>query len=213
VPKFVTLTDVTDDVWQDNIRYSKWGNFDTCTTTGYFHVDQLAEQPNLPLSYTLLPQPFTWNSFSIWETEIYNLWPTSHSSRSIAQQTIGTPNSNCISISHLYFISWTRSFLSYQFLISIEVLCSIHHSQCQLWTRIILVRRLQSFPIWESNWDLQCVAVKRIMQEARELANDPSTDYSAAPLEEDIFVRTLQAIGFCSHRSVDERRLTKILSD
>ena len=27
------------------------------------------------------------------------------------------------------------------------------------------------------------VAVKRIMQEARELANDPSTDYSAAPLE------------------------------
>lgn len=31
-------------------------------------------------------------------------------------------------------------------------------------------------------------AVKRIMQEARELANDPSTDYSAAPLEDDIFV-------------------------
>ncbi|KAL9714854.1 hypothetical protein Ac2012v2_001514 [Leucoagaricus gongylophorus] len=30
-------------------------------------------------------------------------------------------------------------------------------------------------------------AVKRIMLEARELANDPSTDYSAAPLEEDIF--------------------------
>lgn len=30
-------------------------------------------------------------------------------------------------------------------------------------------------------------AVKRIMQEARELANDPCTDYSAAPLEEDIF--------------------------
>ena len=27
------------------------------------------------------------------------------------------------------------------------------------------------------------VAVKRIMQEARELANDPCTDYSAAPLE------------------------------
>jgi len=26
-------------------------------------------------------------------------------------------------------------------------------------------------------------AVKRIMQEARELANDPSTEYSAAPLE------------------------------
>jgi hypothetical protein len=26
-------------------------------------------------------------------------------------------------------------------------------------------------------------AVKRIMQEARELANDPCTDYSAAPLE------------------------------
>ncbi|OCH95634.1 UBC-like protein [Obba rivulosa] len=30
-------------------------------------------------------------------------------------------------------------------------------------------------------------AVKRIMQEARELANDPSTDYTAAPLENDIF--------------------------
>ena len=27
------------------------------------------------------------------------------------------------------------------------------------------------------------VAVKRIMQEARELANDPCTDYSAVPLE------------------------------
>ncbi|KAJ2930088.1 hypothetical protein H1R20_g7012, partial [Candolleomyces eurysporus] len=30
-------------------------------------------------------------------------------------------------------------------------------------------------------------AVKRIMQEARELSNDPSTDYHAAPLEDDIF--------------------------
>jgi len=30
-------------------------------------------------------------------------------------------------------------------------------------------------------------AVKRIMQEARELANDPCTDYSASPLEDDIF--------------------------
>ncbi|RDB24306.1 Ubiquitin-conjugating enzyme E2 32 [Hypsizygus marmoreus] len=30
-------------------------------------------------------------------------------------------------------------------------------------------------------------AVKRIMQEAKELANDPSTDYAAAPLEDDIF--------------------------
>ncbi|KAL1947625.1 hypothetical protein VTO73DRAFT_13349 [Trametes versicolor] len=30
-------------------------------------------------------------------------------------------------------------------------------------------------------------AVKRIMQEAKELANDPCTDYSAAPLEDDIF--------------------------
>jgi ubiquitin-protein ligase len=27
------------------------------------------------------------------------------------------------------------------------------------------------------------VAVKRILQEAKELANDPSSDYSAAPLE------------------------------
>ncbi|KAI0708965.1 ubiquitin-conjugating enzyme/RWD-like protein [Earliella scabrosa] len=30
-------------------------------------------------------------------------------------------------------------------------------------------------------------AVKRIMREARELANDPCTDYAAAPLEDDIF--------------------------
>ncbi|KAL1709893.1 ubiquitin-conjugating enzyme/RWD-like protein [Schizophyllum commune] len=30
-------------------------------------------------------------------------------------------------------------------------------------------------------------AIKRIMQEARELANDPCTDYRAAPLEDDIF--------------------------
>jgi len=30
-------------------------------------------------------------------------------------------------------------------------------------------------------------AIKRIMREARELANDPSTDYTAAPLEDDIF--------------------------
>ncbi|KAF8352367.1 non-canonical ubiquitin conjugating enzyme 1 [Amanita rubescens] len=30
-------------------------------------------------------------------------------------------------------------------------------------------------------------AVKRIMQEARELGNDPCTDYTAAPLENDIF--------------------------
>ncbi|KAJ6455794.1 non-canonical ubiquitin conjugating enzyme 1 [Mycena sanguinolenta] len=30
-------------------------------------------------------------------------------------------------------------------------------------------------------------AVKRILQEARELANDPSPEYSAAPLEDDIF--------------------------
>jgi len=34
-------------------------------------------------------------------------------------------------------------------------------------------------------------AVKRIMQEARELANDPCTDYTAAPLEDDIFVSSL----------------------
>ena len=27
------------------------------------------------------------------------------------------------------------------------------------------------------------------MQEAKELANDPSTDYTAAPLEDDLFVR------------------------
>jgi len=34
------------------------------------------------------------------------------------------------------------------------------------------------------SWYLNsCPAVKRIMQEARELANDPSTDYVAAPLE------------------------------
>lgn len=34
-----------------------------------------------------------------------------------------------------------------------------------------------------SHWSVVYTAVKRIMQEARELANDPCTDYSAAPLE------------------------------
>jgi len=32
------------------------------------------------------------------------------------------------------------------------------------------------------------------MQEARELANDPSTDYTAAPLEDDIFVCTREPL-------------------
>ncbi|KAI0818863.1 ubiquitin-conjugating enzyme/RWD-like protein [Irpex lacteus] len=36
-------------------------------------------------------------------------------------------------------------------------------------------------------YNMNSSAVKRIMQEARELANDPCTDYSAAPLEDDIF--------------------------
>lgn len=40
--------------------------------------------------------------------------------------------------------------------------------------------------------------MKRIMQEARELANDPSTDYTAAPLEDDIFVRAPQVLEFVS---------------
>ncbi|EJD06007.1 UBC-like protein, partial [Fomitiporia mediterranea MF3/22] len=31
------------------------------------------------------------------------------------------------------------------------------------------------------------IAVKRIMQEARELQNDPSTEYTAAPLEDNLF--------------------------
>ncbi|KIP04768.1 hypothetical protein PHLGIDRAFT_31212 [Phlebiopsis gigantea 11061_1 CR5-6] len=38
-----------------------------------------------------------------------------------------------------------------------------------------------------SGYNKNSSAVKRIMQEARELANDPSTDYHAAPLEDDIF--------------------------
>ncbi|KAI0083984.1 UBC-like protein [Irpex rosettiformis] len=38
-----------------------------------------------------------------------------------------------------------------------------------------------------SAYNMNSSAVKRIMQEARELANDPCTDYSAAPLEDDIF--------------------------
>ncbi|KAI0685491.1 ubiquitin-conjugating enzyme/RWD-like protein [Cytidiella melzeri] len=36
-------------------------------------------------------------------------------------------------------------------------------------------------------YNMNSSAVKRIMQEARELANDPCTDYTAAPLEDDIF--------------------------
>ena len=38
-------------------------------------------------------------------------------------------------------------------------------------------------PTPSSRSDIIPPAVKRIMQEARELANDPSTEYSAAPLE------------------------------
>ena len=38
-------------------------------------------------------------------------------------------------------------------------------------------------------------AVKRIMQEARELANDPSTDYTAAPLEVRFHVSHASAAG------------------
>ncbi|KIK31319.1 hypothetical protein PISMIDRAFT_140726 [Pisolithus microcarpus 441] len=41
-------------------------------------------------------------------------------------------------------------------------------------------------------------AVKRIMQEARELANDPCTDYHAAPLEDDIFV-SIPHGGACNY--------------
>lgn len=41
-------------------------------------------------------------------------------------------------------------------------------------------------------------AVKRIMQEAKELANDPSTDYSAAPLEvRDILHCSMPEINVC----------------
>lgn len=41
-------------------------------------------------------------------------------------------------------------------------------------------------------------AVKRIMQEARELANDPCTDYSAAPLE------------VCPTRAISALKLTRL---
>ena len=40
--------------------------------------------------------------------------------------------------------------------------------------------------------DIIPLAVKRIMQEARELANDPSTEYSAAPLEVCIVIFTIR---------------------
>lgn len=47
------------------------------------------------------------------------------------------------------------------------------------------------------------LAVKRIMQEARELANDPSTDYSAAPLEVRISVAIGTGIGAdCARRMI-----------
>lgn len=42
-----------------------------------------------------------------------------------------------------------------------------------------------------------CSGVKRILQEARELALDPSNDYHAAPLEDDIFVRTMSFHTLC----------------
>ena len=59
-------------------------------------------------------------------------------------------------------------------------LLSIYYGsqQEQLW----LAALLTYFPV-KTLPTLASLAVKRIMQEARELANDPSTDYHAAPLE------------------------------
>jgi hypothetical protein len=38
--------------------------------------------------------------------------------------------------------------------------------------------------VFERDWAcISLLAIKRIMQEAKELATDPSTDYTAAPLE------------------------------
>lgn len=51
-----------------------------------------------------------------------------------------------------------------------------------------------------SRFSLPYSAVKRILQEARELANDPSTDYVAAPLEVRSLVRaaaTRSLIPYC----------------
>ena len=38
-------------------------------------------------------------------------------------------------------------------------------------------------PCMLTEWKFRMPAIKRIMQEAKELANDPSMDYSASPLE------------------------------
>jgi hypothetical protein len=57
--------------------------------------------------------------------------------------------------------------------------------------RLLLNKNNSGGPIVQANFFFRSavfdlshhIAVKRIMQEARELANDPSTEYSASPLE------------------------------
>lgn len=53
----------------------------------------------------------------------------------------------------------------------------------QLTTRTMLVRLSKASQSMTVNTQMALAAVKRILQEARELANDSSTDYHAAPLE------------------------------
>jgi len=50
-------------------------------------------------------------------------------------------------------------------------------------TRTMLVRLLKAFQSMAADTQTALAAVKRILQEARELANDSCTDYHAAPLE------------------------------
>lgn len=54
----------------------------------------------------------------------------------------------------------------------------------------MLVRVGHPIIMIEYSITMQCdTGVKRIMAEARELSRDPSTEYTAKPTEEDLFVR------------------------
>jgi len=98
--------------------------------------------------------------------------------------------------------------------IYIEVLCSIYHSPCQLWTRIILVRRLQSFSIWKI-WlrPKLCSRQAYYARSAWACKWPQHWLYRRSTRGRYLCVYTGAFVSYRSHRSVDKRRLTQILFD
>lgn len=88
-------------------------------------------------------------------------------------------------VKHVTFAPRTytcRQAFEYQLLLTTFYLLDLISYGChiaqqeQLWSAI-------SATYYTCHWSWPVLAVKRIMQEARELANDPCTDYTATPLE------------------------------